>query len=251
LLASGAGRSINEKDIYGSTALLGSTSSRGAVDLVTCLLAAGASVHDKDNQGRTALILASCGDCPKLVSALLTAADAGETINEKDKSYQRMTALMYASKRGNIEIVSSLIKAGASLDEKDRDDWTALMYASTERRDSVVSALIKAGASINEKSKQGLTALMLVANHGLTEGVSVLLAAGAFITEEDVKNNQSSFNPWGSDIVALINLALEKFKKETVATDPLRTSYFTILTSDLTENIARFKKDNPGKTVKT
>lgn len=41
--------------------------------------------------------------------------------------------LVYASKKGDLEEVKSLIEKGLDIDEKDEDGWTALMVASRNK----------------------------------------------------------------------------------------------------------------------
>ena len=54
--------------------------------------------------------------------------------------------------------ISAAIKAGASVNDRDRDGWTPLMYATGNSNSDVITALLKAGASVNDRMMMdGLT----------------------------------------------------------------------------------------------
>lgn len=55
-------------------------------------------------------------------------------------------------------MVLALIKAGADLDRKDRNQWTALMWAMTNRHKDIAKMLLDHGASSTIKSSTGRTA---------------------------------------------------------------------------------------------
>lgn len=59
-------------------------------------------------------------------------------------------ALMYSSDNGNIETTEFLLKAGASVNSKDKHNWTPLIYASCNGHVEVSKKLIAFGANIND-----------------------------------------------------------------------------------------------------
>ena len=78
-------------------------------------------------------------------------------INAKDRD--GWTALIWASCKGDLEIVKLLVESGADIDAKDNDGWTALMRASWRGYLEIVQYLVEIGADINIKNKDGKTAL--------------------------------------------------------------------------------------------
>lgn len=120
-------------------------------------------------------------------------------INLIKKSRNNATALMLASKYGNIEIVTLLIDRLNSdrllieqIDISDDNLLTALMYASREGHMEIVELLINNGAKIdiqvylqtksgNQKKTCNKTALMFASQKGHTEIVELLINKGANI----------------------------------------------------------------------
>ena len=97
-----------------------------------------------------------------------------ENINAKDRD--GWTALIWASCKGDLEIVKLLVESGADIDAKDNDGWTALMRASWRGYLEIVQYLVEIGADINIKNKDGKTALDLSDTEEIKE---VLRKAGA------------------------------------------------------------------------
>ena len=99
----------------------------------------------------------------------------GLDIRRKDGS----KALFYASSRGYIKIVQSLLKAGVNVNARKRSDThTALMAASEKGHTAVVKALVEApGVEVNARLPSGWTALTLASENGHTKIVKALLEA--------------------------------------------------------------------------
>ncbi|MCP4631626.1 MAG: ankyrin repeat domain-containing protein [candidate division Zixibacteria bacterium] len=76
-------------------------------------------------------------------------------INFKDLN--KMTALHYAAKCGNPEIVEKLIEAGAKVNVNDIDGKTALYYAAYNGFDNTVNILQNNGAKLGKKSGDKIT----------------------------------------------------------------------------------------------
>lgn len=105
-------------------------------------------------------------------------------LNEPDKN-THTTALEQAVENGNLEIVRTLILAGASPEAKDQSDRTALMYLRENATGVLVRELISAGAKVNARDESGGTALMNAASECNSEVVKELIDAGAKIDFED------------------------------------------------------------------
>jgi len=65
------------------------------------------------------------------------------------------TALMLASDKNGLAVMQQLLKAGASLDLVDQDNWTALYRACDKGRSEAAVLLLEAGASANLTDKKG------------------------------------------------------------------------------------------------
>lgn len=71
-------------------------------------------------------------------------------------------ALVYASCFGNKDTVLTLLDAGATVDQQDKNQWTALMWAITNSQKDIARILLDHGASTDIKSSSGRTALDFV-----------------------------------------------------------------------------------------
>lgn len=150
---------------------------------VRLLIAAGAAINAKDKQGQTPLMQA-CQTTAPIDIEIFIKAGAGASVNAKD--VRGWTALMYTvSRYYAAKDAKALLAAGANVNEVNEDGQTALMLAAQTGSIEIVSTLLEAGAgaSVNVKDKQGRTALMHVRpkySYGsVTEIIDALKAAGA------------------------------------------------------------------------
>src|SRR5436190_1415465 len=93
------------------------------------------------------LVLAGCGSQSSLSpeEAKEKLKSAGVEFNEKN--------FVEASFQGNSEQVALFLKAGMSPDSLSGDDWTALMWASRKGNVELVDLLLKAGADLNIRQR--------------------------------------------------------------------------------------------------
>jgi hypothetical protein len=156
---------------------------------VRILLAEGVDVNVVDGStNSTALGEAVAAGNLELVQTLL---DAGADANLRNSAGQ--TALMRLDDDGTVEIVLALIDAGAKVNLKDEDGDSALTVAAAEEKPDVLQALLDAGAKVNAKNKEGKTALMIAAENGNVENVKALLLAGADVRRKD-KDGKTALN---------------------------------------------------------
>jgi ankyrin repeat protein len=90
------------------------------------------------------------------------------------------TALMYASRIGDIEIVRLLVEKGATVRVQDKEGWEPLMFAAQMGHTKVVKFLIENGADVNCAADDGETALMMAYDTN-SETVKTLIEAGAYL----------------------------------------------------------------------
>jgi len=117
------------------------------------------------------------GPAEKLLEALQNdraEIDAGDVNNEG------MSALHFASRYGNADIVECLVAAGADVANKDDFGKTPLHLASSEgRSNDAVSHLIRGGANVNAEDSFRRTPMHYAARGGHDDIVGLLLLAGA------------------------------------------------------------------------
>lgn len=89
------------------------------------------------------------------------------------------TALMQATRAGELAVVAALVQAGADLNAQNNDGNNALWFACFRDRYDLIELLAQAGINLNNQNANGATALMYAASAGKTAMVQALLAAGA------------------------------------------------------------------------
>lgn len=137
-----------------------------------------AFVDELDDMGMTRLMHAADeGKVKEVEDLLLRGADPNKPADNFQEPY---TPLMLAAYQGHVEVVQRLIKGGASVDrEEEGDGWTALLFAAKEGNSDVVSLLLSAKANPNWYVDDDCTALSLASHNGHEEVVKELLAFGA------------------------------------------------------------------------
>lgn len=129
-------------------------------------------LNGKDEHGNTALIKAVQFMLPNAVKILIT---AGAVLNEK--TAEGDTALMIAAKlkyAGSYSICLKLLRASASVTERNVDGLDALMLAILQEREDLAIRLIEAGADVNSSDKWGYRPVHLAVQKHLFEVVQVL-----------------------------------------------------------------------------
>lgn len=109
-----------------------------------------------------------------------------ENVNERDENTDS-TALEYAVRNGNREMLQLLLRSGADVNTRNSFKQTPLMLLGEESTDHMVWDLVHAGAKVNLKDEYGDTALMEVAREKNLPLLMALLNAGARV---DTKNKE-------------------------------------------------------------
>lgn len=134
--------------------------------------------------------------------------------------------MIKAAKKGNLELVNSLLENGIDVNSRDENGWTPLMWASCKRHVKLISTLLEKGADINAKDKEGHTALIIAllqnsqggwnGNNLHIEIIKLLLEKGAEVNTKDNKGRTSLIiaSTYASvnynDYIELIKFLLEK-----------------------------------------
>jgi ankyrin repeat protein len=174
-----ATKNIDERDDHGRTALhvCAYTANHEAMRL---LVKAGADPNALENDRYDIVTIAAvANDIETLRLSLQLGASASNITSRYDG-----TALIAAAHLGHVEVVQTLIKAGAPLDHVNNLNWTALIESIVlgdggERHTATLKALVDAGANINLADAYGRTPLFLARQHGYANMVAILTEAGA------------------------------------------------------------------------
>ena len=86
---------------------------------------------------------------------------------------------MAAAFAGRVDIMQTLLDAGAEVERKDQVFKTAMIYAAAQGHAEAVKLLLARGVDVNRAYAHNLTALMWAAGYGKTECVQLLLASGS------------------------------------------------------------------------
>jgi len=124
-------------------------------------------------------IAAVANDVPTLKLALELGTSARNITSRYDG-----TALIAAAHLGHVEVVRTLIRAGAPLDHVNNLGWTALIESIVlgdggARHTEALQALIEAGANVNLADRDGQTPLALARRRGYSEMIKLLERAGS------------------------------------------------------------------------
>ena len=142
---------------------------------IGCALAWAGSVTDAVRDGDRAGALA------------LLKQHADVNIAEPDGT----TALDWAVRQDDGELVDRLIKAGANVKAANRYGVTPLYLACVNGSAPVIAKLLDAGADANGATTEGETPLMTVARTGNVEAAKVLLAHGADVNSKEQWRQQT------------------------------------------------------------
>ena len=199
-----------EKAVYRG---LHAAAARGDAPGIKALIAKGEKPDVRDGYARTPLHVAAYGGHHEAMRALV-AAGANPNALERDRydivtiaavandaatlkvalelgcsaknvtSRYDGTALIAAAHLGHVEVVRTLIKAGAPLDHVNNLGWTALIESIVlgdggTRHTDTLKALVEASANLNLADRNGQTPLTLARRRGYGEMVKLLERASA------------------------------------------------------------------------
>lgn len=153
------------------------------IDRVRELIAQGENVNGKDDayDDITPLFVAVETGNLEIIQTLL---DAGAKVNARNS--QKRTPLMQIDSDATAELIDVLIRHGSKLNLTDDQHNTALISGIDSGIEaSVVEAMIRAGADVRLANKSGRTALMQAADRDDFEIVKLLVEAGADVNARD------------------------------------------------------------------
>ena len=121
------------------------------------MLEQGADPNSRNNYGETALMEACQYGEPEMIQMLLD-AKADPNVQSRD-GYTALMEAACSNPRGNRDVITALITAGAELDKRNNNSMTALMCLARGGYTGLMKLLIKAGADAATKDDRGRTAL--------------------------------------------------------------------------------------------
>jgi ankyrin repeat protein len=172
------------------------------IDAVRAALASKVdpNVRDKDTQA-TALEYAVRNGNREILQVLLSAK---AEVNTRDP--QGQTPLMMVSEQVTSDLVWDLINAGAKVNLRDKEGDTALISAAEINNVDVLRTLLETGAKVNTANEEGQTALMIAAINGHVNNVRALLLAGANVNARDKDGNSALMHANANDEAAVARL---------------------------------------------
>ena len=124
------------------------------------------------------------GDLAKVEHCVSMGADVNYA-SRVAGDWNGITALEYAARKPNREIVRFLLENGADPNLHDSRGQTALIAAADENRLENIKLLLARGAGLDWRDKKGFTALRTAAEYNRVEVARLLIAAGADRTLPD------------------------------------------------------------------
>ncbi len=153
----------------------------------------------------TEVMWAASGNDVSVVRALVNQSGASMT----DRDSDGLTALMYAAKSGNIDVIKYLISLGSDVNAQSLtnglygpirlEGYTPLMYAARDNTDLAASVLLSSGADANIIEKDfDDTSLQLAVESKNLKTVKTLVNAGADINHENKYQRTPLYNATSS-----------------------------------------------------
>ena len=122
--------------------------------------------------------------------AVAAALDRGALVDAR--GVDGTTALHWAVRVDNLEIVQLLLGAGAEVDAADRYGITPLYLAAVNGTPPVLAALLDAGADLAAPAPTGETTLMTATRTGRIDALGLLLERGAIVDARDPEFQQTA-----------------------------------------------------------
>jgi len=149
---------VNRHNHRGDTPLTLAASS-GNMDLVQLLLDRGASATAQGERRDTPLIRAAKFRRAEVVQFFLAKQLPGLSVDDANRAGD--TALLEASRSGNVHVATQLLDAGANLSHANQQGMTALLEAAESGSFDLVETLVERGADVHQRSRHGEGALEL------------------------------------------------------------------------------------------
>jgi ankyrin repeat protein len=115
----------------------------------------------------------------------------------KERNHKDIMAILKATSKtifdavesGNINVLKSLLKSGANVEEATNGEYTPIMLAALQNEVDCVALLSDHGANVNARTSNNRTALYLASEKGCLEAVIRLLHLGAEVNTKTTRVN--------------------------------------------------------------
>ncbi|RYX80659.1 hypothetical protein EON83_27685 [bacterium] len=169
LLAKNADPNTKDTDKYTSPVLALAAGENYNPDILAAFLAAGADREITNAQGATPLILCSVDSHADSIKTLLKAGAKIEATTTDG-----LTALMVSASAGELDNVRCLLDSGANVNALSKTKGTALIYGCAKTiagtgNIEVIKTLVTAGADVGVKAANDKNAMMTAQSYGLTD----------------------------------------------------------------------------------
>jgi ankyrin repeat protein len=156
--------------------------SNDKLDVFQHLLQQGASINATTGDGATSLMDAADHGSIDIAKYVLGIPH----VNTEAKNNIGWTAVMFAARRSNTDMMKLLLDHGCNIDARDVNGTTPLMTAIRSKQHDMVAYLINRGADLDLKDNWENTALMIAADAGEPASVRDLIAAGASVNIKNI-----------------------------------------------------------------
>ncbi|HDR8994433.1 TPA: ankyrin repeat domain-containing protein [Burkholderia vietnamiensis] len=147
------------------------------------MIRAGADVNRRNGTDEPTVLVAACLN--GMVDVVDAAIAAGADLDVQDD--QGWTAMAYAVDAEQLDIVKSLVNAGASLGTSHvTGKFYFLHDAATQGMEPMITYLLEQGLNVNEADGNGITPLHCAAQYGHATAARALLDAGADRHAQDI-----------------------------------------------------------------
>lgn len=147
-----SGADVNKADITGLTPLM-MASSTGKIDVVSYLIKKGTKVKAVDNKGYTSLSYAIVNDNIEGVDLLLK---QGLSFKKHYDGFYGMSDLMLAAENNSIKVAQKIIDKTDLINVYDEENRSAVYYAVKKNNYEVVKLLIENGARVESELSQAV-----------------------------------------------------------------------------------------------
>ena len=175
---------INIKNsVTGSTAVILAVKGNH-LDILNTLIDSGADIEARDNSGLSALDWASRRGNREIVLALIRSPSHGTLLSKGN-------ALVYAVYSNDLDTIQFLVKKGASIDAPDMYGDTPIIAAVKINSTEIAKYLLDLGVDSHPLDGLGRTPLMLAAQAGYVDMASFVIAQGGNVNGQ----NELGFTP--------------------------------------------------------
>jgi len=181
---------LDSEDMIGDTMPI-ICANQGWVKALDELIKSKANINFQNNGGQTALMIAITKGNMEIIKALISGGaniDLRSHVRDARTIYDNQTPLGFAITFSKTESALALIEAGARLDLLTKDNDTFLICAIKKGNLEIVKGLIRAGAEINFNLGDQIP-LIIASKSGRLEIVKELIRAGAEVNLNTFDNN--------------------------------------------------------------